>query len=81
MPTACSWSEPAGGFFTWLTLPEELDTSELRAGHARGRRRYVPGRPFYPAAKAAAELRFSFSRLGEDELATAVERLAGVIAA
>jgi len=25
-----TWSEPSGGFFTWLTLPEHVDTTELR---------------------------------------------------
>ena len=40
----------------------------------------MPGRPFYPGDAGHNELRFSFSRLHEDEIATAVERLGGVIA-
>jgi 2-aminoadipate transaminase len=42
---------------------------------------YVAGRPFHPGDDGANELRLSFSALGEAELAAAVERLAGVIAA
>jgi 2-aminoadipate transaminase len=81
MPPGMSWSEPSGGFFTWLTLPEGIDASELRAAALEAGVNYVPGRPFYPGDEGAAELRVSFSYLSEAELATAVERLAGVIAA
>jgi 2-aminoadipate transaminase len=81
MPPGVSWSEPSGGFFTWLTLPDGRDASELRPAALEAGVNYVPGRPFYPGDEGAAELRVSFSYLSEAELATAVERLAGVIAA
>jgi 2-aminoadipate transaminase len=80
LPDGCTWSEPAGGFFTWLALPGHIDTRELRAEATAAGVAYVPGRPFYPGEGGASELRFSFSRLGEDEIVTAVERLGGVIA-
>jgi DNA-binding transcriptional MocR family regulator len=41
---------------------------------------YVPGAAFYPDAGGEREMRLSFSSLGEDDLAEAVRRLAGVIA-
>jgi len=81
LPDGCSWSEPAGGFFTWLTLPDHVDTRELREEATAAGVAYVPGRPFYPGDGGANELRFSFSRLDEDEIATAVERLGSVIPA
>ncbi len=80
LPEGCTWSEPTGGFFTWLTLPGHVDTGELRAEATAAGVAYVPGRPFYPGDAGHNELRFSFSRLHEDEIATAVERLGGVIA-
>jgi 2-aminoadipate transaminase len=79
MPDGCAWSEPAGGFFTWLTLPEGADTTAMRDAAAEAGVAYVPGRPFYVGGEGANELRFSFSLLGEAELAEAVARLAGVI--
>ena len=81
MPSGCAWSEPAGGFFTWLRLPEGLDAAELRAAAVEAGVTYVPGAPFYPSDDGRDELRISFSYLGEQELETAVERLAGAIAA
>ena len=81
MPAGCAWSEPTGGFFTWLRLPDGLDAGELRAAAVEGGVTYVPGTPFYAGEGGRDELRIAFSYLGEQELETAVERLAGVIAA
>jgi 2-aminoadipate transaminase len=79
MPDGCSWSEPAGGFFTWLRLPEGMDALELRPVAIEAGVTYVPGSPFYPGAGGADELRIAFSFLGADELGEAVRRLASVI--
>jgi 2-aminoadipate transaminase len=80
MPAGCSWSEPSGGFFAWLRLPDGLDAVALRAAAIEAGVAYVPGAPFYPAMGGEDELRIAFSYLAEQELETAVERLAGVIA-
>jgi 2-aminoadipate transaminase len=79
MPAGCVWSEPAGGFFTWLSLPG-IDTVAMRPAALDAGVAYVPGVPFYPDGGGRSELRLSFSFLGEDELQTAVARLAGVVA-
>jgi 2-aminoadipate transaminase len=79
MPPEVRWSEPSGGFFTWLTLPPGLDASAMRPAALEAGVNYVPGRPFYPGDEGASELRLSFSYLPAADLATAVERLAGVI--
>ncbi|HWM07792.1 MAG TPA: PLP-dependent aminotransferase family protein [Solirubrobacteraceae bacterium] len=79
MPDGCTWSEPAGGFFAWLRLPDGLDAVELRAAAAEGGVAYVPGAPFYSGDGGRDELRLAFSYLSEDDLGEAVRRLAEVI--
>ena len=82
MPADCTWSEPTGGFFSWLTLPPHYDTTAMRPAAIEAGVTYVPGRPFYAGdGERHDELRLSFSHLGEADLHDAVERLAGVIAA
>ena len=71
-----SWTEPTGGFLTWLTLPEQLDTLALRPAALAAGVAYVPGPPFHVGQSGANTLRLSFSHLDERELGTAVERLA-----
>ena len=80
MPEGVRWSEPTGGMFTWLEVPEGLDTLALRDDAIDAGVAYVPGEAFYPAVGGDREMRLSFSSLGEHDLAEAVRRLAGVIA-
>ena len=71
-----TWTEPRGGFFTWVTLPGSLDTTALLpAAEARGMA-YVPGRRFYVAGDGGrSSLRLAFTRYGEADLAEAARRL------
>jgi len=80
LPEGCTWSVPTGGFFTWLTLPEHVDTIAMRAAAIEAGVAYVAGAPFYAGDDGVNELRLSFSYLSESELTEAVARLSGVIA-
>ena len=75
-PTGVSWSEPTGGFFTWLTLPTGSTRWICRTAAIEAGVTYVPGLAVLRRATArATRLRLSFSLLGEDDLETAVVRL------
>jgi len=77
MPDTVRWTEPTGGFLTWLTLRERADAIALRPAATEAGVAYVPGVPFGGTPNT---LRLSFSHLGESELETAVHRLATVLA-
>ena len=79
MPEGVGWTEPAGGFLTWVTLPEEVDTLAMRSAATAAGVAYVPGAPFHVGENGHNTLRLSFSHLTEVELETAVERLAAVV--
>jgi 2-aminoadipate transaminase len=79
MPQGVDWTEPTGGFLTWLTLPEGLDTLAIRPAAVAAGVAYVPGPPFHVGDNGRNTLRLSFSHLSETEVDTAVERLAAVI--
>jgi 2-aminoadipate transaminase len=80
MPKGVEWTEPTGGFLTWLTLPEELDAFAIRPAAVAAGVAYVPGPPFHVGDGGRNTLRLSFSHLTPTELEAAVERLAGVVA-
>jgi 2-aminoadipate transaminase len=79
MPDGAEWTEPTGGFLTWLTLPEWFDTRAMRPAALAAGVAYVPGPPFFVGDEGRNAMRLSFSHLTEPELETAVERLATVI--
>jgi 2-aminoadipate transaminase len=81
MPEGVDWTEPTGGFMTWLTFPGDLDTLAIRPAAMAAGVAYVPGLPFHIGDHGRNTLRLSFSHLTETELETAVERLAGVVRA
>ena len=60
------------------TLPEGLDSIELRPAAVEAGVTYVPGPPFYSGDDGHGELRLSFSHLGAGEYDEAVRRLASV---
>ncbi len=72
------WTEPRGGFFSWLTIPGE-NAVELAEQAADAGVAVVPGTPFYPDGRGADAFRLSFSRVREDEIKTGVARLAALV--
>lgn len=81
MPAGVTWSEPRGGFFAWVTLPEGMTASDLlpvAAGHGVG---FLPGRFFYPEATGEdRSLRLSFSSMPEARIEEGIRRLGAAIA-
>ncbi len=79
MPAEITWTKPAGGFFTWLSGPERLDTVAL-AGRARDAGvAFVPGRPFHPQRDGLNTMRLSFSLADEASIAEGVSRLGALV--
>jgi 2-aminoadipate transaminase len=61
MPEGVTWTEPAGGFYVWLTVPAGIDTGDLLAKAIQHRVAYVPGRGFYADGSGGDQMRLCFS--------------------
>ncbi len=79
MPPEARWTQPRGGFFSWLTLPDGGDAVELakRAGE-RGVG-IVPGSLFFPDGRGSGNVRLSFSLVDEALIDTGIERLGSLV--
>jgi 2-aminoadipate transaminase len=79
MPAEASWTQPRGGFFSWLTLPEGADSIELarRAGE-RGVG-IVPGTLFFPDGRGSDTVRLSFSLVDEMLIEEGIGRLGSAL--
>jgi 2-aminoadipate transaminase len=79
MPEGVSWTRPAGGFFTWLSLPDGLTADALlplAAGEGVG---YLPGSFFYPDRRSVPALRLGYTTLSRERIEEGVARLAKAV--
>ena len=76
MPPGVRWTEPEGGFFIWVRLPDRLDIDTL-ASAARSRGVEIsPGPVFYFDGRGMNEMRLSDSFADEDQIRAGVGILA-----
>lgn len=80
-PADATWTHPAGGFYTWVTLPEGLDSKAMLPLAVTARVAYVPGTAFFFDDQGGANLRLSYCYPEPDRIREGVRRLAGVIEA
>ena len=82
MPANVAWSRPEGGMFVWMTLPPEIDTTELLArAVAEARVAFVPGHAFFADGSGRNSLRMSFTLADDRAVGEGIPRLARLIAA
>jgi DNA-binding transcriptional MocR family regulator len=81
MPAGTSWTEPEGGMFVWVTLPEGIDGTELLARSVETEKvAFVPGQAFFADRSGTNTLRLSFSCADEAMIAEGIKRLGRLIA-
>ncbi|MGH8904578.1 MAG: PLP-dependent aminotransferase family protein, partial [Egibacteraceae bacterium] len=78
-PPSCSWRPPTGGFFTWVRVPDGIDTGELLPRAINQRVAYVPGRAFYADGGGRNELRLNFSYASRERIREGVRRLGELV--
>jgi 2-aminoadipate transaminase len=76
MPDGVTWSTPAGGFFTWVTLPEGADSEKLFLAAIDKKVAFVTGSPFHVDGLGANKFRLAFSNSSVDQIRTGIARLA-----
>lgn len=75
LPEGCSWTRPRGGFYVWVTVPEQLDTSKLLAKAVNHKVAYVPGRGFYADGQGGDQLRLCYSYPTPERIREGIARL------
>jgi 2-aminoadipate transaminase len=81
LPAGCRWTQPEGGLFLWVELPEKIDASELFHAALREKVAFVPGEPFWVGEPRRNTLRLNFSNADEERIAVGVARLGAAVRA
>lgn len=79
MPDGVTWTEPKGGFFVWLTLPDGIDAQAMLPRGVNARVAYVPGAAFYVDGQGTNNIRLSYCFPTAERIREGVRRLGKVI--
>lgn len=80
LPTAITWTRPAGGFFIWATMPEGTDAGDLLAEAAREGVMFVPGSGFFADGTGDNTFRLAYSQATHEQIEEGISRLGKVSA-
>ncbi len=78
-PPECKFTDPDGGLFTWVELPDYIDTRELAPKAMAQNVAYVPGSGFYPSGNTKNCMRLNYSNATDERIVEGIKRLAKVI--
>jgi DNA-binding transcriptional MocR family regulator len=78
-PEGATFTYPNGGLFTWVTLPEFINTRELAVKALEQMVAFVPGGSFYANGGNERSFRCNYSCMDEENIVIGVKRLANVI--
>ncbi|PHX66382.1 MAG: GntR family transcriptional regulator [Actinobacteria bacterium] len=78
-PAVAKWTKPGGGFYVWVTLPPEIDTTALMPKAIVAKVAYVPGTAFYADGFGSWSLRLSYCYPTPERIRDGVKALGGVI--
>jgi 2-aminoadipate transaminase len=78
-PPKVEWTQPEGGLFLWVTLPEYLKSTEVLKEAIEQNVAFVPGAPFYPCGGGHNTLRMNFSYAKPDVILEGISRLSQVL--
>lgn len=74
-----SWTEPNGGLFIWVTLPEEVDADSVFEKGLEENVAFVPGHHFYVDGGGQNTMRLSYSLLTPERIREGINRLGKVL--
>lgn len=80
-PPEAKFTHPDGGLFTWIELPEYINTKDMAAQCLERNVAYVPGEGFFPNGGHDNCIRLNYSCMPEDKIVKGMTILGEVIKA
>jgi 2-aminoadipate transaminase len=79
MPPGVKWTEPQGGLFLFVTLPNDIDSDIIFKKSIEKNVAFVAGSTFFCNDSGHNTMRINFSYSSNNEIITGIKRLAQVI--
>ena len=77
----CVWSNPVGGLFIWVRLPDDVDRPKLYQSARDQGFNYLPGSSFHYQNRNLPYLRLAFGHLTEEQIVDDIPVLARCVRA
>ncbi len=74
-----SWTNPNGGFYVWVTMPDVLDSKQMLPRAVKELVAYTPGTAFFADGRGRHAMRLSFCYPTPEAIRLGVRRLATVV--
>lgn len=78
-PEEVTFTNPEGGLFLWVTLPEGLNARDIAVKAIEQKVAFVPGGAFYPESPEENHFRLNYSCMPEDKIEEGIKRLGDVL--
>jgi 2-aminoadipate transaminase len=78
-PAGSSWTDPQGGLFVWVKVPETIDTGAMFREAISAKVAYVVGIAFYPHRDDNCHMRLNFSAVDPEHITEGVHRLGDLL--
>ncbi len=79
MPEGVTWTQPNGGFFLWVTLPEGMDCTQILPESRAHGVEFLPGTGCYFDGTGQRNIRLSFSFSDEETIRRGIRILGGLL--
>ena len=73
------WTNPNGGFYVWVTMPDVLDSKQMLPRAVKELVAYTPGTAFFADGRGRQTMRLSFCYQTPDAIRVGIRRLATVV--
>lgn len=80
-PKEVKFTRPKGGLFTWVEVPEYIDTKVMAPQALEKKVAYVPGGSFFPNGGHNNCIRLNYSNMPDEKIVIGITKLAEVIKA
>lgn len=74
-----TWTNPNGGFYVWLTLPDQVDSKAMLPRAVKELVAYTPGTAFFADGQGTQNIRICYSYPTPERIHEGIRRLATVV--
>ena len=78
-PKRCRWTDPEGGIFIWVELPEQINARQVLYKAVEAKVAFIPGGGFFPNSQKENTMRLSFATMTDDKITEGIKRLGNIL--